>query len=49
MPYASNRGADQPAHPHSQISAFVVRCLDSIIYLETLKMQCFTLNVSLLG
>ena len=32
MPYAINNNADQPAHPHSLISAFVVRrCLDSII------------------
>ena len=31
MPLANNEGADQPAHPCSQISAFVVRCLDSII------------------
>ena len=31
MPYANNKGADQPAHPHSLISAFVFRCLDSII------------------
>ena len=31
MPYANNKGADQPVHPHSLISAFVVRCLDSII------------------
>ena len=31
MPYANNKGADQPAHPRSLISAFVVRCLDSII------------------
>ena len=23
--------ADQPAHPHSLISVFIVRCLDSII------------------
>ena len=29
LPYANNKGADQPAHPHSLISAFVVRCLDS--------------------
>ena len=28
MPYANNKGADQPAH---QRRAFVVRCLDSII------------------
>ena len=26
MPYANNKGADQPAHPRSLISAFVVRC-----------------------
>ena len=31
MPYANNKGADQPAHPHSLISTFVVRCLDSMI------------------
>ena len=32
MPYADNKGADQPVHPRSQISTFVVRCLDSIIH-----------------
>ena len=31
MPYANNKGADQPAHPRNLISAFVVRSLDSII------------------
>ena len=31
MLYANNKGADQPAHPHSLIGAFVVRCLDSMI------------------
>ena len=31
LPYANNKGVDQPAHPRSLISAFVVRCLDSII------------------
>ena len=31
MPYANNKGADQPAHPCSLISTFVVRCLDSIM------------------
>ena len=31
MPYGNNKGADQPAHPHSQISTFVVCCLDSIM------------------
>ena len=31
LPYANNKGADQPAHPRSLISTFVVRYLDSII------------------
>ena len=30
---ANNKGADQPAHPHSLISAFVVRCLYSVMSL----------------
>ena len=30
-PYATNKDADQPAHPRSLISAFVVHCLDSRI------------------
>ena len=29
--YANNKGADQPAHPRSLISAFIVRCIGSII------------------
>ena len=37
MPYANNKGADQPAHPRSLISAFVVRCLDSIISLVSIS------------
>ena len=31
MPYANNKGADQPAHPRSLISTFAVLCLNSII------------------
>ena len=31
MPYANKKVADQPAHPRSVFSAFVVRFLDSII------------------
>ena len=27
----NNKGADQPAHPRSLISTFVVRCLDCIM------------------
>ena len=37
MPYANNKGADQPAHPRSLISTFVVRCLDSIIPLVSIS------------
>ena len=40
MSYANNKGADQPAHPHSLISAFVVRCLDSIISLDSIAEIC---------
>ena len=31
LPYANNKGADQPVHWCSLISSFVVRSLDSII------------------
>ena len=32
MPYANNKDADQPAHPRSLISTFVVRCfIDNMI------------------
>ena len=34
--YANNKGADQPAHPRSLISAFVFRCLDRIISLDSM-------------
>ena len=30
MSYPNNKGADQPAHSDSLISAFIFRCLDSI-------------------
>ena len=36
MSYANNKGADQPVHPRCLISAFVVRCLDSIISLDSI-------------
>ena len=29
--HVNNKGADQPAHPHSLISAFVFRSFESII------------------
>ena len=33
MSYANNNGADQTAHPRNLMSAFVVRCLDSVMFL----------------
>ena len=36
MQYANNKGADQPVHTRSLISAFIVRCLDSIIPLVSI-------------
>ena len=33
MPYATNKGADQPVHPRNLISTFVVRCQGSTILL----------------
>ena len=33
MSFANNKGADQPAHPRSLVSAFFVRCLDSVMSL----------------
>ena len=37
MPYANNKGADQPAYPRSLISTFAVRCLDSMICILALS------------
>ena len=34
---ANNKGADQPAHPRSLISAFVIRLLKSIIFRPALS------------
>ena len=36
MSYANNKGADQPAHPRSLISAFVILYLDSIMSLDSI-------------
>ena len=33
MSYANNKGADQPAHPRSQMGAFVVSCLNIVMSL----------------
>ena len=43
MAYANNKGADQPAHPRSLISRFVVRCLDSIISILAKSKRTFML------
>ena len=37
LPYANNKGADQPAHQRSLISTFVVYFLDSIILLVSIS------------
>ena len=37
MLYANNKGADKPAHPHSLIGAFVVRCLNNMIPLVSIS------------
>ena len=37
MLYANKKGADQPAHPRSLISTFVVRCLDIIMALVSIS------------
>ena len=37
LPHANNKGTDQPAHPRSLISTFVVRCLDSLIPLVSIS------------
>ena len=38
----NNKGAEQPTHPRSLISAFVVRCLDSneILQLKAIQLDC---------
>ena len=36
MSYANNKGADQTVHPRSLIRTFVVRCLDSVISLDSI-------------
>ena len=43
MPYANNKGADQPAHPRSLISAFVVCCLDNISLVSISKISSLCL------
>ena len=53
MSYANNKGTDQPAHPRSLISAFVVRCQDRMIPLvhiseiSRFRLVCVAEQVSL--
>ena len=49
MPYANSKGADQPAHPRSLISAFFVHCLDSIIPLLAIAEIKFKILASLIS
>ena len=37
LPYANNKDADQPVHPRSLVSIFVVHCLDNIICLVSIS------------
>ena len=46
MPYANNKGADQPVHLRSLISVFVIGCLDSIIPLVSISEMSIRLLVS---
>ena len=39
MPYENNKGADQPGHPRSLISIFVVRCLGIVPILAKSKIS----------
>ena len=49
MPYAINKGADQPENPCSLISAYLVRCKERIppasIYIRIHGVQCRMISV----
>ena len=45
MPYVNNKSADQLAHPRSQISTFVVHCLESMTCMYT----CYTQSLKILA
>ena len=42
--YVNNKDTDQPVHPRSLISAFVVRCLDSKAKKKKKKKSCVYCN-----
>ena len=46
MPYANNKGADQPLHLRRLISAIAVRCLASIIHLVSVSEISSLCNLS---
>ena len=46
LTYANTKGADQTVHPHSLIIAFVVRCLDSMVYIHVLIKSKVSTNSS---
>ena len=37
MPHANNKDADQPAHSHSLIRAYVVHCLDRVKHIVVIS------------
>ena len=45
IPYANNKGADQPAHPRSLFGVLDVRCLESIVSLDAIA-EILTLPVA---
>ena len=45
--FANNKGADQSAHSHSLISAFVIGLFESIIIIQTCYEPNFTILASL--
>ena len=46
MSYANNKGADQPAHPRSLISTFIVRCLGITIPILTKISRLWPISVA---
>ena len=49
MTYANTKDADQSVHPHNLIIAFVVRCLDSMVYILVKSKQIQQILVCFCG
>ena len=49
MPYANNKGTNQPARLRSLISTFVIRCLDSLINISSFYIRNFKPPASFCG